>query len=67
MKQPAVYMMASGVRGTLYIGVTSDLIQRVWQHREGVAEGFTQRYGVKRLVWYERHQSMEAASCAKRR
>ena len=61
MKQPAVYMMASGVHGTLYIGVTSDLIQRVWQHREGVAEGFTQRYGVKRLVWYERHQSMEAA------
>lgn len=61
MKQPAVYMMASGVQGTLYIGVTSDLVQRVWQHREGVVAGFTRRYGVKRLVWYELHGSMEAA------
>ena len=61
MKHPAVYLMASGVQGTLYIGVTSDLVQRVWQHREGVIPGFTQRYGVKRLVWYERHESMEAA------
>ncbi len=61
MKQPAVYMMASGVQGTLYIGVTSDLVQRVWQHREGVVAGFTQRYGVKHLVWYELHASMEEA------
>lgn len=61
MKRPTVYMMASGVQGTLYIGVTSDLVQRVWQHRDGVVPGFTQRYGVKRLVWYELHGSMEAA------
>ena len=61
MRLPAVYMMASGVRGTLYVGVTSDLVQRVWQHREGVADGFTERFGVKRLVWYEMHETMQAA------
>ncbi|MBV9994223.1 MAG: GIY-YIG nuclease family protein [Caulobacteraceae bacterium] len=51
----AVYMMASRRHGTLYVGVTSDLISRVVQHRDGVFEGFTKRYGVKRLVWYEPH------------
>jgi putative endonuclease len=61
MRLPAVYVMASGIQGTLYIGVTSDLVQRVWQHREGVADGFTERFGVKRLVWYERHETMQAA------
>lgn len=61
MKLPAVYIMASGVRGTLYVGVTSDLIQRVWRHREGNLGGFTARHEVKRLVWYERHESMEMA------
>ena len=61
MKVPAVYMMASGVRGTLYVGVTSDLIQRVWRHREGTLGGFTVRHEVKWLVWYERHESMEIA------
>ncbi|WP_312160869.1 GIY-YIG nuclease family protein [Phenylobacterium sp.] len=50
----AVYMLASGRHGTLYIGVTSDLIRRVQQHREGETPGFTDRYGVKRLVWYRR-------------
>tara|TARA_R110002051_G_scaffold65769_5_gene119288 strand:- start:55 stop:324 length:270 start_codon:yes stop_codon:yes gene_type:complete len=54
-------MMASGIQGTLYIGVTSDLVQRVWQHREGVVDGFTERFGVKRLVWYELHESMQVA------
>tara|TARA_R110002020_G_scaffold340809_1_gene555575 strand:- start:210 stop:479 length:270 start_codon:yes stop_codon:yes gene_type:complete len=54
-------MMASGIQGTLYIGVTSDLVLRVWQHREGVVDGFTERFGVKRLVWYELHGSMQAA------
>jgi putative endonuclease len=49
------------MHGTLYVGVTSDLPGRVWQHREGVADGFTKRYGVKRLVWYEVHATMEAA------
>ena len=59
--QPAVYIMASGCHGTLYIGVTSNLIQRVWQHREEVVEGFTHQYGVKTLVWYELHATMEVA------
>jgi putative endonuclease len=57
----AVYMMASGQHGTLYIGVTSDLVRRVGQHREGLMPGFTQRYGVKRLVWFERHDGIAEA------
>src|SRR3712207_2743321 len=61
MKRPAVYMMASGVNGTLYTGVTSDLPARAWQHRTGVLEGFTRRYGCKHLVWFEAHDTMEAA------
>ncbi len=54
----AVYIMASGQHGTLYIGVTSDLLRRVWEHREGVTKGFATKYGCKRLVWYEVHLSM---------
>ena len=61
MKAPAVYMMASDRNGTLYIGVTSDLLKRVWQHREGIAEGFTKDHDVKLLVWYEQHETMESA------
>jgi putative endonuclease len=57
----AVYMMASGQHGTIYIGVTSDLLGRVAQHREGVIDGFTKRYGVKRLVWFELHDSIAVA------
>ena len=57
----AVYMMASGQHGTLYIGVTSDLNRRAWEHREGVIAGFTKRYGCTRLVWFEVHVSMIAA------
>ncbi len=56
-------MLASGRNGTLYIGVTSDLIKRVWQHRESVVDGFTKKYGVKMLVWYEQHETMESAIC----
>ncbi len=59
--QPCVYLLASRRNGTLYTGVTSDLPRRIWEHREGVAEGFTRRYGVKRLVYYELHATMEAA------
>jgi putative endonuclease len=59
--QPCVYIMASQRNGTLYIGVTSNLLQRVWQHREGLVEGFTDKYGVKLLVWYELHATMESA------
>ena len=61
MKQPAIYIMASKRNGTLYTGVTSGLVGRVWQHREGVADGFTKRYGCKLLVWFELAGTMEAA------
>jgi putative endonuclease len=61
MKQACVYIMASSRHGTLYVGVTSNLPQRVWQHREGVVEGFTSRHGCKLLVWYEVHATMEYA------
>ena len=61
MKQPAVYLLATGKRGTLYIGVTSNLIARTWQHREHLVEGFTKRYNVTMLAWYELHGTMESA------
>ena len=61
MKQPCVYILASKRNGTLYVGVTSDLTQRVWQHKNDQAEGFTKRYGVHRLVWYEICGDMGAA------
>jgi putative endonuclease len=61
MKQPAVYLLASRRNGTLYIGVTSDLIQRVWQHKNDQTEGFTSRYHVHTLVYYELHSDMTAA------
>ena len=61
MKQPAVYIMANKRNGTLYTGVTSNLPQRAWQHREGTADGFTKRYGCKMLVWFEMAETMEAA------
>jgi putative endonuclease len=48
-----VYILASKRNGTLYVGVTNDLVRRVWEHREGLTEGFTRRYGVKMLVYYE--------------
>ena len=57
----AVYIMASRKHGTLYIGVTSELLKRVAQHREGLIAGFTKRYGVKRLVWFEQHDSIVTA------
>ena len=61
MRTPCVYILASKPNGTLYIGVTSDLIQRVWQHKNDFVEGFTKHYGVHSLVWYEVHGSMESA------
>ncbi len=60
-KQPAVYILASERNGTLYIGVTSDLPKRVWEHKNDVVEGFTKRYSVHRLVYYELHEDMESA------
>jgi putative endonuclease len=59
-KQFTVYIMASRRNGTLYIGVTSNLPKRVWEHREGVVAGFTAEYRVKSLVWYELHDDAEA-------
>ena len=67
MKQPAVYILASQRNGTLYIGVTSDLVQRVWQHKNDVVEGFTKEYGVHSLVWYELHEDMESAIIREKR
>ena len=61
MKQACVYMLASRRNGTLYAGVTSNLIKRVWEHKNHVVEGFTKKYAVSRLVWYEVHESMESA------
>jgi putative endonuclease len=60
-RQPAVYIMASKPNGTLYIGVTSDLAKRSWEHKTDSADGFTKRYGVHRLVYYELHQDMLSA------
>ena len=60
-KLPCTYIMASQRNGTLYVGVTSDLMTRIAQHREGTFAGFTQRYAVKRLVWFETGGDMEAA------
>lgn len=65
-RDPMVYLLASGRNGTLYAGVTSDLVQRVYQHREGTM-GFTARYGVKRLVWFEPHGTMEQAILREKR
>ena len=56
-----VYMLANRKQGILYIGVTNDLIRRVYEHREGSVESFTKRYGVDRLVYFETHDSIEAA------
>jgi putative endonuclease len=60
-RQPAVYILASRHKGTLYVGVTSDLVRRVWLHRQNLPEGFTSRYGVHRLVFFEMHVAMDEA------
>ncbi len=61
MKQPAVYIMANRKNGTLYTGVTSNLIARIWQHRNGATPGFAKTYGCKLLVWFELHETMDSA------
>ncbi len=61
MKEPAVYIMASKRNGTLYTGVTSDLVQRIYQHKEGLSKGFTAKYNCKMLVFYELHESIVSA------
>jgi putative endonuclease len=67
MKQPAVYILASNRNGTLYIGVTSDLVQRVRQHKNDVIDGFTKKYGVHSLVYFELHDDMEGAILREKR
>ena len=66
-KAPAVYILASERNGTRYIGVTSDLIKRVWEHREGVADGFTKKYSVHKLVYFEQFDDMENAIIREKR
>ncbi len=61
MKQPCVYLLASQRSGTLYTGVTAELVRRVAEHRSDSSLGFTQEYGVHRLVWFEPHEFMESA------
>jgi putative endonuclease len=60
-KNPAVYIMASRRNGTLYIGVTSDLPKRVWEHKNNIVDGFSKRYNLHHLVWYEMHVNMPSA------
>ena len=61
MKQPCVYILASKRNGTLYIGVTSGLIRRIWEHKNDLVEGFSKKHGTHTLVWYEPHETMESA------
>ena len=61
MKQPAVYLLANKPYGTLYVGVTSNLIGRTWQHQNDMVDGFSKRYRLHSLVWYEQHESMLTA------
>lgn len=65
--QPCVYLLASKRNGTLYVGVTSNLVARMHQHRLGGVRGFTRDYGVKRLVWFELHETMESAITREKR
>lgn len=65
--QPAVYILASAPNGTLYVGVTSNLVQRIWQHKEGALPGFAKQYGVHLLVYYELHGDMEHAILREKR
>ncbi len=66
-RQPCVYILASGFYGTLYVGVTSNLIGRILQHRENRYDGFTKRYGIHRLVWYDMADTMESAIASEKR
>ena len=61
MKQACVYILASQRNGTLYVGVTSSLLARVWQHKNNQVDGFSKRYHVHQLVWFEQHPTMESA------
>jgi len=60
-KQPVVYILANKRNGTLYVGVTSNLAKRIWEHKNNMVNGFTSRYGIHSLVWYEVHDNIESA------
>jgi len=60
-KQPTVYILSSKRNGTLYVGVTSNLVKRIWEHKNNLVDGFTKRYGVHNLVWHEMHENMDSA------
>jgi putative endonuclease len=66
-KRFAVYILASRRNGTLYVGVTSDLPKRIWEHREGMTDGFTKDHDVKALVWFEMHEDAESAILREKR
>ena len=66
-RQPCVYILARASHSTFYTGVTSNLVGRLWQHREGVTRGYAQHYGIKRLVWFESHETMETAIIREKR
>ncbi len=66
-KQPAVYILANARNGTLYVGVTSNLAKRIWEHKNDKVAGFTKRYNVYQLVWYELHENMESAIVREKR
>ena len=65
--QPCVYMLASQRNGTLYVGVTSELVKRVWEHKSDFVDGFSRKYDVHMLVWYEIHETMESAITREKR
>jgi putative endonuclease len=67
MKQPCVYILASRKHGTLYVGVSSNLVQRIYQHRVGAMPGFSSVHEVKQLVWFEMHETMESAILREKR
>ena len=66
-KEFYVYILASDRNGTLYAGVTSNLVQRAWQHKEKLVDGFTKTYEVQKLVWYEKHENAESAITREKR
>ena len=66
-KKPAVYILANRRNGTIYVGVTSDLVKWIGEHKNNMVEGFTKRYHVHQLVWYELHESMESAIMREKR
>ena len=66
-KQPTVYILANKRNGTLYTGVTTNLVKRIWEHKNDTHEGFTKKYQVHRLVYFEQHQTMDAAITREKR